>query len=53
MPNTVFLSLLRSKRMKSYGVFIIYRERLIGCSYGRVLRVSLMFYYDEIEDALD
>jgi hypothetical protein len=39
--------------MESYGSFVINRERLIGRIYGRVLRVSLMFYYDEIKDALD
>jgi hypothetical protein len=39
--------------MESYGFFTINRERLIGRRHGRVLRVSLMFYYDEIKDALD
>jgi hypothetical protein len=53
MPNAVFLSVLRWKQMESYGFFTIYRERLIGRIYGRVLRVSLMFCYDGIEDALD
>jgi hypothetical protein len=36
--------------MEYYG---FNRERLIGGSYGKVLRVSLMCYYNEIEDALD
>jgi hypothetical protein len=53
MPNAVFLSLLGWKQMESYGFFTINRKRLIGRIYGRVLRVSLMFYYDGIEDALD
>jgi hypothetical protein len=53
MPNTVFLSLLRWKRMESNGFFIMNRERFIGQSYGKVSGVSLMFCYDEIEDALD
>jgi hypothetical protein len=39
--------------MESYGFFAMNRERLIGRIYGRVLRVSLMFCYDEIEDTLD
>jgi hypothetical protein len=39
--------------MESYGFFTIYRERLIGRIYGRVLQVSLMFCYDGIEDVLD
>jgi hypothetical protein len=39
--------------MEFYGFFTINRERLIGRIYGRVLRVSLMFCYDEIEDTLD
>jgi hypothetical protein len=38
--------------MESYGFFIINRECLIGRIYERVLRVSLMFYYDEVKDAL-
>jgi hypothetical protein len=53
MPNEVFLSLLGWKQMESYGFFTLNRERLIGHIYGRVLRVSLMFYYDGIKDALD
>jgi hypothetical protein len=53
MPNTVFLSLLGWEQMESYGFFTINRERLIGRIYGRVLRVSLMFCYDGIQDALD
>jgi hypothetical protein len=53
MPNVVFLSLLRWKQMESYGFLSINRERLIGRIYGRILRVSLMFCYDGIEDALD
>jgi hypothetical protein len=53
MPNAVFLSLLGWKQMESYGFFTINRERLIGRIYGRVLRVSSMFCYDEIADALD
>jgi hypothetical protein len=51
MPNAVLL--LRWKEMESYGFFTINRERLIGRIYGRVLRVSLMFCYDGIKDALD
>jgi hypothetical protein len=39
--------------MESYGFFTINRERLIGRKNGRVLRVSLMFCYDGIKDALD
>jgi hypothetical protein len=39
--------------MESYGFFTINTERLIGRIYGRVLRVSLMFCYDEIQDALN
>jgi hypothetical protein len=39
--------------MESYSFFTMNRERLIGRIYGRVLRVSLMFHYDEIEDTLD
>jgi hypothetical protein len=39
--------------MESYGFFTMNRERLIGRNYRRVLRVSLMFCYDRIEDALD
>jgi hypothetical protein len=38
--------------MESYGFFTINRERLIGRIYGRVIRVSLMFCYDRIEDTL-
>jgi hypothetical protein len=53
MPNAVFLSSLGWKQMESYGFFTMNRERLIGRIYGRVLRVSFMFYYDEIEDVLD
>jgi hypothetical protein len=53
MPNAVFLSFLGWKQMESYGFFNIKRERLIGRIYGRVLRVSLMFCYDGIEDTLD
>jgi hypothetical protein len=53
MPNAVFLSFLGWKQMETYGFFTINRERLIGRIYGRVLRVSLMFCYDGIEDALD
>jgi hypothetical protein len=53
MPNAVFLSLLRWKQMESYGFFTINRECLIGRICGSVLRVSLVFCYDEIEDALD
>jgi hypothetical protein len=53
MPNTVFLSLLGWKQMESYGFFTMNRERLIGRIDGRVLRVSFMFYYDEIENDLD
>jgi hypothetical protein len=53
MPNAIFLSLLRWKQMESYGFFTINRERLIGRKHGRVPRVSLVFCYDEIEDALD
>jgi hypothetical protein len=53
MPNAVFLSFLGWKQMESYGFFILNRERLIGRIYGRVLRVSLTFCYDGIEDALD
>jgi hypothetical protein len=53
MPNAVFLSLLGWKQMESYGFFTMNRERLIGHIYGRVLRVSLIFYYDRIENALD
>jgi hypothetical protein len=34
--------------MESCGFF---RERLIGRIYGSVLRVSLMFCYDEIKDS--
>jgi hypothetical protein len=44
---------LRWKQMESYGFFTMNRERLIGRIYGRVLRVSLMFCYDGIKDALD
>jgi hypothetical protein len=39
--------------MESYGFFTMSRERLIGRIYGRALRVSVMFCYDRIEDALD
>jgi hypothetical protein len=39
--------------MESYGFFTMNKERLIGRIYGRGLRVSLMFCYDGIEDALD
>jgi hypothetical protein len=53
MSNAVILSLLGWKQMESYGFFTMNRERLIGRIYGRVLRVSLMFCYDGIEDALD
>jgi hypothetical protein len=53
MPGAVFLSFLGWKQMESYGFFTINRERLIGRIYGRVLRLSLMFCYDEIKDALD
>jgi hypothetical protein len=53
MPNAVFLSFLEWKQMESYGFFTMNRKRLIGRFYGRVLRVSLMFCYDGIEDALD
>jgi hypothetical protein len=53
MPNAVFLSLLGWKQMESYDFFTMNRERLIGSIYGRVLRVSLMFCNDGIEDALD
>jgi hypothetical protein len=53
MPKAVFLSLLGWKQKESYGFFTINRERPIGRIYGRVLRVSLMFCYDGIKDALD
>jgi hypothetical protein len=53
MPNAVFLSFLGWKQMESYGFFTMNRERLIERIYGKVLRVSLTFCYDGIEDALD
>jgi hypothetical protein len=53
MPNAVFVSLLGWKQMESYGFFTMNREHLIGRIYGKVLRVSIMFCYDGIEDALD
>jgi hypothetical protein len=53
MPNAVFLSFLR-KETDGILWFLYYKqERLIGRIYGRVLRVSLMFCNDGIEDVLD
>jgi hypothetical protein len=53
MPKAVFLSFLEWKQMESYGFFTVNRGRLTGRIYGRALRVSFMFCYDGIEDALD
>jgi hypothetical protein len=39
--------------MEYYGFCRINMKHLIGHSYGRVLRVSLIFCYKKIEDTLD